>query len=417
MPAPGDILGHYRIEEPLGKGAFGAVFRGEDVRLGRKVAIKVPHVKGEEDAAAWGQLLQEARAASALNHPNICATYDIGEEAGVNYIALEYVEGQTLSDLIRSGPVSTILALSYASQIAQGLEHAHARGIIHRDLKASNVMITSDGHAKLLDFGLARHIDPGTMESVMQSRQSLAEIHSIAGTLSYMAPEVLRGKPPRPASDLWSLGALLYETLSGRLPFKGETAFELTMAIMVETPEPLSSSVPESVRSLVEKCLRKEPDDRFANAREVLDSLEAARASIVGRANQARSWKAPLGIALASLVAIFAMGLVWRSRQTRSHAPQVAVIQKESPKDQQANPAPSAPAPATPSEVPKRSSTSSPSRQFPGNPNVEVWVNLKTRIYHCPGTRWYKKTADGTLLKQRQAQLQGYKPASHDVCE
>src|ERR1700722_19872318 len=135
MPAPGEILGHYRIEQLLGEGAFGAVFRGEDVRLGRKVAVKVPHAKGE-DPAAWGQLLQEARAASALNHPNICATYDIGEDDGVNYIAMEYVEGQPISSLISSGPLAVDLALSYAGQIAKGLEHAHARGIIHRDLKA-----------------------------------------------------------------------------------------------------------------------------------------------------------------------------------------------------------------------------------------------------------------------------------------
>jgi eukaryotic-like serine/threonine-protein kinase len=415
MLAPGDILGHYRIEEPLGEGSFGAVFRGEDVRLGRKVAIKVPRAKGENNAAAWGQLLEEARAASALNHPNICATYDIGEEAGVNYIALEYVEGQTLSDRIRSGPLSTVLALSYASQIAKGLEHAHARGVIHRDLKASNVMITPDGQAKLLDFGLARRLDPQAIESVTKSRRSLAEIGNIAGTLSYMAPEILRGKPPRPASDIWSLGALLYEMLSGRLPFKGETTFELTMAIMVEEPEPLPSSVPGSVRSLVEKCLRKEPADRFPNASEVLDRLEAARTSLVERAAQARSWRVPVAVTLAFLTVIFAIGLVWRSRHSR-RAPRVTVLQKApSPQDPKPSPATIASAPASKSPTTKHSAL--PSRQFPGNPNVEVWVNLKTRIYHCPGTRWYKKTADGTLLKQRQAQIQGYKPASPGVCQ
>src|SRR5579859_2440145 len=242
MPTPGDILGHYRIEEFLGKGAFGAVFRGEDVRLGRKVALKVPHAKAEEDPdpAAWGQLLQEARAAATLNHPNICATYDIGEDAGINYIAMEYVEGQSLSDLLRSGALSPQLALSYAIQIAKGLDHAHARGIIHRDLKASNVMITSEGQAKLLDFGLARRLDPGVIESMSQSRRSMSEIGNIAGTLSYMAPEVLRGKTAGPSSDLWSLGALIHEMVSARLPFKGETPFELTMAIMVEAPQPLA---------------------------------------------------------------------------------------------------------------------------------------------------------------------------------
>lgn len=188
MPAPGKILGHYRVEEKLGEGSFGAVFRGEDLRLHRKVALKIPHLRGDADGEAWGRLLREGRAASALNHPNICAIYDIGEEEGLHYIALEYVEGRTMSDLIREGPLAPLTALSYAGQIAASLAHAHNRGFIHRDLKSSNVMITVEGQAKLLDFGLARRLDSQTIEAMTQSRQSLADIGSAAGTLCYMAP-------------------------------------------------------------------------------------------------------------------------------------------------------------------------------------------------------------------------------------
>ena len=413
-PAPGDILGHYRIKEKLGEGAFGSVFRGEDIRLGRKVAIKVPHTQSDEDPSAWAQLLEEARAAAALNHPNICGTYDIGEDGSFNYIAIEYVEGQTLSNLIHGKPLTVDLALSYAIQITKGLEHAHANNIIHRDLKASNVMISSEGQAKLLDFGLARHLDPQLLETVSQSRQSLAEIGTTAGTLCYMAPEILRGKAPKPSSDLWSLGALLHEMLSGQLPFKGETPFELTMAIMVEEPGPLPQSVPANLRALVAKCLQKEPKNRYANSHELLQELEAVRASVARHDRRAIPWPARVIIALTLLAAVTGTGYLWRHRQ-KPEPPKVEVV-KAAPDTTHAG-----------SDTPTKQQSSSPSQKqnlgsrqthrFAGNPSVDVWVNLKTQIYHCPGTRWYQKTASGILLKQHQAQLKGYQPASHEVCE
>ena len=414
MPAPGDILGHYRVKEQLGEGAFGTVFLGEDIRLGRRVAIKVPHVQSEDDPSAWAQLLAEAQAAAALNHTNICGTFDIGEEGGINYIAIEYVEGQTLSSLIHGVPLPVDLALSYAIQIAKALEHAHDHDIIHRDLKASNVMISSEGQAKLLDFGLARRLDPRMLESVSQSRQSLAEIGTTAGTLCYMAPEVLHGKAPRPASDLWSLGALLHEMLAGELPFKGETPFELTMAIMVEEPGPLPSSVPVALREVVGKCLKKEPKDRFTSAHEVLDQLEAVQASITKPNRKLLRLPAQLAVAFALVMALTGTAYIWR-HHAKPASPKVEVVKT----------APAVTAPATsisnkalpPTPNQKHSPVSPQTRRFAGNPNVDVWVNLKTQIYHCPGTRWYQKTADGTLLKQRQAQLKGYQPASHQVCE
>jgi serine/threonine protein kinase len=418
MPVPGDILGHYRIEEFLGEGAFGAVYRGEDVRLGRKVALKVLHAKGgqEPDPAAWGQLLQEARAASALNHANICATYDIGEDEGINYIALEYVDGQTLSHLLRSGPLSPDLALSYAIQITRGLEHAHAHGIIHRDLKASNVMITLEGQAKLLDFGLARRLDPGVIESMSQSRRSLAEMGNIAGTLSYMAPEVLRGKTAGPSSDLWSLGALVHEMVSAHLPFEGETPFELTMAIMVEAPEPLPATVPESIRALVTKCLQKEPQNRFLTAQELLEQLESARASIARHDGKASPWLTRSAVAVISLIAIIGTAFIWRSHEAKPVPPKIEVLQKAPPPAETAPDISLKPVPPPPNQ--KHPPASAQAHKTSGNPKVEVWVNLKTSKYHCPGSYWYKKkTANGALMTQGQAQLKGYHPASNEVCE
>jgi len=283
MPVPGEIFGQYRVEEKLGEGGFGAVFRGEDLRLHRKVALKIPHRHGDEDAETWGRLLREARAASALNHPNICAIYDIGEVDDRNYIALEYVEGRRLGDVIRDGPLPALAALTYAGQIGTALAHAHSRGIIHRDLNASNVIITPEGQAKLLDFGLARRFDSQTIEALTQSRQSLADTGHAAGTLCYMAPEVLRGKPASVRSDLWSLGALLHQSLCGKLPFQAETPFELSLAIMLEEPQPLPPEVPAAARAVAAKCLQKEPANRFETAQQVVATLEEARAAIEGK--------------------------------------------------------------------------------------------------------------------------------------
>jgi len=374
MPAPGEIFNHYRIEEELSGGTFGTVFRGEDIRLHRKVAIKILKAQADQDPEAWGRLLEEARAASALEHPNICSIFDVGEESGLYYIALQYVEGQPLSSLIRNGPLPILTALSYASQIAGALGHAHSRRIIHRDLKASNVMITSEGHATLLDFGLARRLDTQFLESITQSRQSLADIGSLAGTLCYMAPEVLRGRPAGPRSDLWSLGALLYEMLSGRLPFRGETPFELSLAIMVESPQELPSGVPAAVRALVEKCLQKQPKSRYAKAEDLLAALEAARLKLERRPRFRFFQRSRVMIAgLALMIATGSAAGWWRHRRqlAQAAAPRVEVVQSPAP-------APSLPAQtALPADHPQTKPA------VTANRGVEVWVNVKSGLYHC----------------------------------
>ncbi len=431
MPAAGQILDHYRVEEKLGEGAFGEVWCGVDVRLDRRVALKLPRARTDEDAEAWGRLLEEARAASALNHPYICATYDIGEEDGAGYIAMEYVEGQPLSEVLRAGPIPATLAASYGIEIAGALAHAHSRGVIHRDLKASNVMITPEGHTKLLDFGLARRLDATTIESLTQSRQSLAELGGAAGTLCYMAPEVLHGKPATRKSDLWSLGALLYEILSGRLPFEGQTPFELSMAIMVEDPPPLDARLPEQLRTLIRKCLEKDPAQRPADAAEIQAKLEQSKAALARTPRFHNFVVSRFRVVAAALIAVLALSGIsfawWHRRASQRPAAAITLVRQSPPL-----PAPGpagAPSIAAPSQS-GTTGTSAPSKSQPssrqnsashsrnaGDPNTDVWVNLKTKVYHCPGTRWYKKTENGKLLKQRQAELAGYHAASNKPCE
>jgi serine/threonine protein kinase len=409
MPAPGEIFGHYRIEEKLGEGAFGAVFRGEDLRLHRKVALKMPHRRGIDDREAWGRLLREARASSALNHPNICAIYDIGEENDRNYIALEYVEGRTLGDLIRDGPLLALTALTYAGNIAAALAHAHSHGIVHRDLKSSNVVITAEGQAKLLDFGLARRLDSHTIEALTQSRQSLVDIGGAAGTLSYMAPEVLRGKPAGVRSDLWSLGALLYESLCGKLPFQGETPFELSLAIMLEEPKPLPAGVPASARAVTAKCLQKEPSRRYQTAQQVVAALEEARARLDAKpASGFRRWLRVAGI---SLMLAAGLALSWqrhREADIRAAPPGVIVLQ----------------APA-----PYRSVAQSPDlhnspliehpaqhRLYEGTPGLEVWVNVKSGIYHCSEPP-HHASGYWKAMSQIEAEKNGYRASRNKPCE
>jgi eukaryotic-like serine/threonine-protein kinase len=413
MVATGEIFGHYRIEEKLGGGTFGTVFRARDVRLDREVAVKILHHEDSEDETELGRVLQEGRAASALNHPNICAIYDAGEEDGLHYIAMEYVEGWTLAELVEGGPLPVPKALDYVAQMAGALAHAHSRGIIHRDLKASNVVITADNQAKLLDFGLARRLGAQQLEVATQSRQSLAEVGGLAGTLAYMAPEVLRGKPASASSDLWSLGAMLYQMLAGSLPFKGETPFELSLAIMVEAPAPLPPAVPRAVRAIVERCLEKEPEERYRSGEELAESLEAARAELEGGGERRplfrRSRVLVAGAVLAAIMAA-AVASRWYERKPPTVPPAITVVQPSAAQPTQNVPA-TAPAASAASPSPK------PSRQYPGKPEILVWVNTKTRIYHCPGSRWYKNTADGALMPQRQAQQRGYRAAASKPCE
>jgi serine/threonine-protein kinase len=267
-------IGRYRVTGKLGEGGMGVVYLAYDAKLQRSVAIKL--LTGLSDDAGRERLLQEARAASALNHPNICTIYEVDEAADQAFIVMEHIEGKRLSDLITSEGLPSDTALCYGLQIADALAHAHDRRIVHRDVKAANILMTPQGRAKVLDFGLAKRVSGKVVtDATTRSRASLAEAGVLAGTLPYIAPEQLRGEEASACSDIWALGVVLYEMTAGQLPFRGSTGFTLSSAILRESPPPLSARVPAGLRRVIQHCLAKEPGERYQHASEVRAALEA----------------------------------------------------------------------------------------------------------------------------------------------
>jgi len=273
----GQILGHYQVVAKIGAGGMGEVYRAYDQRLKRDVALKILPVDSPGSAAGEGDLIREAQAASALNDPHICTIYEVGEADGRTFIAMELVEGQPLSSAIPPEGLPAALVVRYGAQIAAALAHAHDRGTIHRDVKSTNIVITPSGQVKVLDFGLARRLRGGEIEEATQSRESRGGAAAIAGTLPYMAPEILRGEQADACSDIWALGVVLHEMAAGQRPYRGQTGYELSSAILREPPAPLPSSVPGGLRVVIERCLEKEPGHRYRRAGEVQAALEAAK--------------------------------------------------------------------------------------------------------------------------------------------
>lgn len=271
----GQIAGHYLIEEKIGEGAFAVVYRARDVRLNRQVALKILKRNKVGDVGSWAQLLAEARAASALNHANICGLYDIGEEQDLDYVVLELVEGQALRSILRSGALPAKVALRYGVEIAEALAHAHSAGVLHRDLTPSNVLVTPSGNVKVIDFGLAKILEPGEINQARKSLSSLAEGGYLGGTLPYMAPELLHGEAATVQSDIWSLGVVMYEMLTGNLPFTGRTMFEVSMEIMTGNMEPLSQHTAPGLRGIICRCLARCRADRYQSAFTVYCHLQA----------------------------------------------------------------------------------------------------------------------------------------------
>ena len=269
---PGTRLGQYELLEQLGTGGMGAVYKAHDPTLQRTVAIKV---LAKQDADASARLLQEARAASALNHPHICSVYEVGEHEGQAFIVMEHVEGKALSQLIPSDGLPPESVIRYATQIADALAHAHERGIVHRDLKSQNVVITPEGRAKVLDFGLAARMPQADAEAVTQTQEALPHAGMLVGTLAYMAPEVLRGEQATARSDIWALGVLLYEMASGRLPFGGPTVTAIVSAVATDSPASLPAKAWAGLRTIAQRCLAKEPGQRYGHASAVQAALEA----------------------------------------------------------------------------------------------------------------------------------------------
>jgi tRNA A-37 threonylcarbamoyl transferase component Bud32 len=267
-------IAHYHIAQKLGAGGMGVVYRARDERLQRDVALKLLPADAIADDSARLRLLNEARSASALNHPHICTIYEVGEDAGRVYIAMEHVEGSSLSALIPADGLPAETVLRYGAQIADALAHAHERGIVHRDLKSSNLMVRPEGRVKILDFGLAARMQEAQASDATRSKESFAEQGVVVGTLHYMAPEILRGEPASARSDIWALGVVLYEMAAGELPFQGQTGFEVSAATLRESPAPLPAHIPEGLRAAILRCLAKDPAQRYQSASEVRTALE-----------------------------------------------------------------------------------------------------------------------------------------------
>jgi Tol biopolymer transport system component len=263
----GEMLSHYRVEAKLGEGGMGTVYRAYDTQLHRRVALKVLAPAYFADPKYKQGLLREARAASALSHPNIVAIYEIGS-GGVDFIAMEFVEGHSLSEVIPSKGLPLEKALGYAIQIASGLAKAHAAGVIHRDLKPGNIMLTPEGRVKLLDFGLALRLHLEQQESTQTLERG------ISGTPAYMSPEQAQGKDMDARSDLFSFGLVLYQMLTGRPAFSGDSAAEIMAAVLREAPPPLKTDIPRELQKIVARCLRKDPARRFQHADDVTVELE-----------------------------------------------------------------------------------------------------------------------------------------------
>ncbi|MFC1559444.1 protein kinase, partial [Gemmatimonadota bacterium] len=274
----GNTISHYSIMEKIGQGGMGEVYLADDTRLGRKVAIKVLPSEFASHPESMARLEREARSAAALNNPYVCTIHEVGEEDDQTYIVMEYVEGTSLAEHVPAKGLSSDQVVRYGSQIAQAVAHAHERGIIHRDLKTSNVMIASSGIAKVLDFGLAKPVESSTLTEFTQSMVTLTEAGSAVGTLPYMAPEVLKGEPADEQSDIWSLGVLLFTIATGAEPFQGNTGFELSSEILTTDPPLMPTQVSLELQEVIRKCLAKDPSDRFQQAGEVarvLNEIEA----------------------------------------------------------------------------------------------------------------------------------------------
>jgi hypothetical protein len=277
----GRTLGHYRIVEQIGEGGMGKVFRARDDRLQRDVAVKIINPTAEGDPDRLRRFEQEARAAAALNHPNILAIYDIGTDGGSPYIVSELLQGRTLRQALFEGALPVRTAVDYARQIAQALVAAHEKNIVHRDLKPENLFITKEGLVKILDFGIAKLIPRQDLHGEMAAsvQETVTRVGMVMGTASYMSPEQLRAKPVDHRTDIFSFGSILYEMLTGLRAFRGETDVDTITAVLKEEPRDLSSvqpNVPPAFAPVVMHCLEKDPDNRFQSARDLIFALDTA---------------------------------------------------------------------------------------------------------------------------------------------
>src|SRR4051794_36009046 len=321
-------LGPYEILSPLGSGGMGEVYRARDTRLDREIAIKVLHSRLAEQPGLRERFEREARALAGLNHPHICALYDIGRESAVDYLVMEYLDGQSLARKLDEGALPIDQAILWAMQLAEALDQAHRRGVLHRDVKPGNIMLTTSG-IKLMDFGLAKTRPPVVTDSTLMANSVLTIEGAILGTLPYMAPEQLVGAEVDARTDIFALGCVLYEMISGRRPFQADSQAGLIAAILSSEPEPLSvvrdqpGAVSPLLDHVVEQCLAKDPEERWQTARDLMLQLEwigeggaqketspqlQSPQSVLGKARH--GWALVAGFLLGALLAVTAILLL-----------------------------------------------------------------------------------------------------------
>jgi serine/threonine protein kinase len=314
-----EFIGKYKIIKVLGKGGMGIVYKAEDLKLKRNVALKFLPQELTKDKEAKERFVLEAQAAAALSHPNICTIHEINEEEGESFIAMEYVEGQNLKDRIGVGPLPVEEVLDIAIQVAHGLDEAHKKEIVHRDIKSANIMLTAKGQAKIMDFGLAK----------VKGAKLLTQEGTTLGTVAYMSPEQARGEEVDHRTDIWSMGVVLYQLLCNQLPFTGDREASILYSVVHEEPKPLKAikpDIPAEFQKIIKRALEKKPEDRYSSTAEMLKNLEeyqdSLRAEEMGALNLKtllrRMRKPQVAIpAVGSILIIIAVAIWFFNRQAK----------------------------------------------------------------------------------------------------
>ncbi|HEY1496469.1 MAG TPA: serine/threonine-protein kinase, partial [Candidatus Solibacter sp.] len=322
IPENSPQLGPYQVGERIGAGGMGEVYKARDTRLERELALKVLPASTMGDADRRARFIREARAASRLNHPNTVTIYDIGEQDGRVYIAMEYVAGKTLGAMIPPGGLPLADTLKYAIPITEALAKAHAAGIIHRDLKPGNIMVTSEGVVKVLDFGLAKLIAPTIgPEASTCTAQPDTQAGALMGTPAFMSPEQAEGKPVDARSDIFSFGSVLYEMVTGKRAFSGDSMLATMAAVLQKEPDPPPGSVPLDLQKVILRCMKKDPERRFQNMGDVRVSLEELRDELQPKARPRgavprRAVPLAAGAVVLAIATLLGSGLLRRSQET-----------------------------------------------------------------------------------------------------